>query len=89
MKKSLTIFLFIFTLFGFSQTDARLYEIIDNVSAKRIEQDVTRLANFKTRNTFSDTLSETEGIGAARRWITSEFETISKTFKNCGRCNAC
>lgn len=83
MKKSLTIFLFIFTLFGFSQTDARLYEIIDNVSAERIEQDITRLANFKTRNTFSDTLSETEGIGAARRWIKSEFETISKNCKNC------
>ncbi|MEJ6755193.1 MAG: M28 family peptidase [Flavobacteriales bacterium] len=41
------------------------------------------LANFGTRHTLSDTLSETRGIGAARRWIKSEFESISK---NCGNC---
>ncbi|MDB2462537.1 M28 family peptidase, partial [Algibacter sp.] len=53
------------------------------VSAKRIEKDVQTLVNFGTRNTFSDTISKTKGIGAARRWIKSEFEFISKDCENC------
>ena len=74
--------LLFFTL-SFSQTDPRIYEIIDSVSAERIEADITTLANFGTRNTFSDTVSETRGIGAARRWIKAEFDKISKDCKNC------
>ena len=66
-----------------SETDLRIYDIIDAVSADRIEQDVRTLAGFGTRNTFSDTLSETRGIGAARRFIKEEFE---KTSTNCGDC---
>jgi Zn-dependent M28 family amino/carboxypeptidase len=57
--------------------------IIDSVQAKRIESDVMTLVGFGTRNTFSDTLSETRGIGAARRWIKAEFERISEA---CGGC---
>ncbi|MDT8414244.1 MAG: M28 family peptidase [Flavobacteriaceae bacterium] len=65
------------------QTDLRIYDIIQSVSAERIENDIRTLANFGTRNTFSDTVSETRGIGAARRWIKSEFEKISKSCNNC------
>lgn len=83
MKRILFILSFLFTQFLISQTDSKLYEIIDSVSAKRIEKDVITLANFRTRNTFSDTLSTTEGIGAARRWIKSEFEVISRDCKSC------
>ena len=36
-----------------------------------------------TRHTLSDTLSNSRGIGAARRWIKKEFESISN---NCGNC---
>ena len=36
-----------------SETDLRIYDIIDAVSADRIEQDVRTLAGFGTRNTFS------------------------------------
>ena len=32
---------------------------------------------------MSDTLSNTRGIGAARRWIKSEFQKISKECNNC------
>jgi len=64
-------------------TDQRLYDIIDKVSADRIENSIQTLVNFGTRNTFSDTLSDTRGIGAARRWIKAEFDKISK---NCGGC---
>lgn len=65
------------------QTDPRIYEIIDRVSADRIENDIRTLANFGTRNTFSDTVSETRGIGAARRWIKREFDQISNECENC------
>ncbi len=78
----LLAFLFL-GFFGTAQTDARLYEIISNVSADRIEADITTLANFGTRHTLSDTVSDTRGIGAARRWIKEEFETISNTCNNC------
>ena len=66
-----------------AQTDTRIYDIINNVSAERIEKDITKLANFGTRHTLSDTLSETRGIGAARRWIKSEFDKISSSCNNC------
>lgn len=66
-----------------AQTDSRLYDIINTVSAKRIERDITTLTNFGTRHTLSDTVSQTRGIGAARRWIKSEFDKISA---DCGAC---
>ena len=78
-----------FVLFGlliattYAQTDQRIYDIIAAVSSERIEADITKLAGFGTRNTFSDTISNTRGIGAARRWIKSEFEKISNDCKNC------
>ncbi len=65
------------------QTDPRIYEIIQSVSASRIEQDITTLAGFGTRHTLSDTVSQTRGIGAARRWIKAEFDKISA---DCGGC---
>ncbi|ALJ05035.1 peptidase M28 [Pseudalgibacter alginicilyticus] len=66
-----------------SQTNQQLYDIIDSISSKRIQKDVQTLVDFGTRNTFSDTLSNTRGIGAARRWIKQEFESISKACNNC------
>ncbi|WP_036385617.1 M28 family metallopeptidase [Muricauda sp. MAR_2010_75] len=66
-----------------AQTDTRLYDIINSVSAERIEKDVTKLVSFGTRHTLSDTVSQTRGIGAARRWIKSEFETISNDCNDC------
>lgn len=63
--------------------DPRIHEIVDAVSADRLERDIRILAGFGTRNTFSDTLSETRGIGAARRWIRAEFDRISA---ECGGC---
>ena len=68
---------------AFGQQDARMYDIIEAVSANRIITDVETLASFGTRHTLSDTLSETRGIGAARRWIKKSFEQISA---DCGNC---
>lgn len=82
--KLYTLFIVLFlSVAGTAQTDTRMYEIISNISAERIEADITTLANFGTRHTLSDTVSDTRGIGAARRWIKQEFETISKDCNNC------
>ena len=78
MRKCYIVVLVIFSQFLFSQTDTRVYDIIKSISTKRIENDIRTLANFGTRNTFSDTISNKRGIGAARRWIKSEFEKVSK-----------
>lgn len=82
MKKTLLLFCFISLTIN-AQQDLSLYKIIDEISKERIESDITTLANFGTRHTLSDTISNTRGIGAARRWIKSEFETISS---DCGTC---
>ena len=65
------------------RTDLRIYDIVAAASPERVEADIRTLAGFGTRNTFSDTLSATRGIGAARRWIKAEFERISEA---CGGC---
>ena len=68
---------------SFAQQDSRIYDIIDSVSEDRLRQDVKTLADFGTRHTLSDTVSETRGIGAARRWIKSEFEKTSAACNGC------
>ena len=85
-----TLFLAVFSvvspnIYGQSppQSDQRIYDIINNVSADRIEKDIITLVNFGTRHTLSDTVSTTRGIGAARRWIKSEFENISVACDGC------
>lgn len=83
MNRTLLILCLVFSSVCFSQTDTRLYDIINSVSAERIEKDITTLANFGTRHTLSDTVSQTRGIGAARRWIKSEFEKISADCNDC------
>jgi hypothetical protein len=83
MKAFIALFGFFFSIGVYAQTDARIYDIIKAVSAERIEADITTLAAFGTRHTLSDTISPTRGIGAARRWIKKEFETISNQCNDC------
>ena len=83
MKQNFLIVLLFVMQLIFSQTDPKIYALIKDVSSKRIESDIRTLANFGTRNTFSDTISSKRGIGAARRWIKSEFEKVSKDCSNC------
>ena len=49
-------------------------KVVAEVSPQRIEAYVRKLASFGTRHTMSDTVSDTRGIGAARRWIKAELE---------------
>jgi Zn-dependent M28 family amino/carboxypeptidase len=83
MRKIITSIAICLTITLSAQTDQKIYDIINNVSADRIKKDVKTLTEFGTRNTFSDTISSTRGIGAARRWVKSTFETISKDCNNC------
>lgn len=63
--------------------DYRLFDIAEATSADRIGDDIQTLVDFGTRNTLSDTVSTTRGIGAARRWIKAELDKISEA---CGGC---
>ncbi len=80
MKKIIYFLALIFSLTCFGQNS---YEIIDAIDAERIENDIRKLVSFGTRHTMSETESETRGIGAARRWIKSEFDKISKECDGC------
>ena len=82
MKKITFLFIILPVLIQ-AQTDQKIYDIIEAVSEERIKADVKTLTEFGTRNTFSDTISNTRGIGAARRWIKAEFDSISKNCDNC------
>lgn len=83
MKTYLTILATLVFTLSFAQLDTKLYDIIDAVSEERLKNDVKTLADFGTRHTLSDTVSQTRGIGAARRWIKSQFDAISQNCKNC------
>ena len=83
MKKIITASLLLFSCLLAAQTSQKIYDIIDAVSAEQIKNNVKTLTEFGTRNTFSDTVSNTRGIGAARRWIKQKFDTISNECDDC------
>lgn len=59
---------------------------IRQISAKRIERDISTLVAFHNRNTLSSsdkTLPKDQGILAAANWIESQFQTDSRA---CGDC---
>ena len=62
---------------------ALLRELAGQVSSERQRTTVTKLVGFGTRHTLSDTRSPTRGIGAARRWVASEFARMAR---ECGGC---
>tara|TARA_R110001583_G_scaffold77623_3_gene211202 strand:+ start:6236 stop:7594 length:1359 start_codon:yes stop_codon:yes gene_type:complete len=84
-KNCVVVFFLMLCTVGFSQSEINkiLTEISTATSAERIERDIKILVNFGTRHTLSDTISETRGIGAARRWIKTTFEEVSKNCNNC------
>ena len=83
MKTTIIALALLFSITIEAQTDPKIYDIVDAVSEDRLRNDVKKLADFGTRHTLSDTLSETRGIGAARRWIKSEFDKISSNCNDC------
>ncbi|WP_199902627.1 M20/M25/M40 family metallo-hydrolase [Azospirillum sp. B4] len=60
-----------------------LREIAAQVDPAQLHATIEKLVSFGTRHTLSDTTSPDRGIGAARSWVKSRFEAISK---DCGGC---
>ena len=69
--------------FAADSPDAQLAAIAEAVDAQALHATIERLIGFGTRHTLSDTVSDTRGIGAARRWTKARFEAISR---ECGGC---
>ena len=63
--------------------DPQIANMLKTVSADSARAYLTKLVSFGTRHTLSDTVSETRGIGAARRWIYATFQQWSR---DCGGC---
>lgn len=62
---------------------AALAAISSEVSQDGLYAYVEKMVSFGTRSTISDQVSNTRGIGAARRWVESEFRKIGGA---CGDC---
>src|SRR3954469_6804930 len=87
-KKLIALFALVPWTFAFAATapeeeskikeNPQIAAVLSEISAKNIDATIRKLVNFGTRHTLSDAQSETRGIGAARRWIQSEFERYSK-----------
>lgn len=56
----------------------KLESLLDSLSTTRIHDTVAKLVSFGTRNTLSETASDTRGIGAARRYLASEYGALAK-----------
>lgn len=65
-----------------SQPDSISAGILRDVSPDSIKENIVRLGLFYNRNTVSDTLSPTIGIGAARIWALQKFQLYSNQNEN-------
>ena len=75
----LTVGLCLVTVTAHAQPAKPMIEkIAAEISAERIEKTIRKLVSFGTRNTLSDTVSDTRGIGAAGRWIKAELDGCAR-----------
>ncbi|MFZ0773565.1 MAG: M28 family metallopeptidase [Candidatus Sulfotelmatobacter sp.] len=67
--------------------DGRISAALQQISAERIRANIEKLVSFGTRSTISAqdpaAIGVGRGVGAAREWITSEFERYAR---DCGGC---
>src|SRR5437764_5766061 len=81
MRVSLATLMLLATLPAAAQTSPRnpqVDAIVAAISPARIEARIRKLVSFGTRHTLSRSDSDTEGIGAARRWIKAELDACSR-----------
>jgi len=57
--------------------DSIIKGINNNVNPDSLKSSIFKLATFRNRNTGADTSSLITGIGAARKWVHSQFQLIS------------
>ncbi len=78
MRKLSLAFVLVFRLQGATHAiDPEIKAIVDAVSSQRIEQTLRKLETFGNRNVHTNDASETQGIGAARRWILGQLQSYS------------
>ena len=72
---------------GTMAIDSHIAAALQQVSADRIRTNIEKLVSFGTRATISaqdpGAIQAGRGVGAAREWIKSEFESYSR---DCGGC---
>lgn len=61
---------------------AILSQLMNNISPDSLKAYIEVLATFHNRNTGADTIAQTTGIGAARRWAKSKFDEFSTANEN-------
>jgi hypothetical protein len=65
-----------------NNADSILHGIVNNVSKDTLFGYLTKIDSYYNRNTGSDTVSETRGIGAVRRWIYKKYGEYSEQNEN-------
>ena len=60
------------------QRDALIEGMVKEVSADSLNSYITKMVSFGTRNTLTSTTDKNRGIGAARNWVLSRFNTMAK-----------
>jgi hypothetical protein len=60
-----------------------LASVSADVSETSLRGYIEKMVSFGTRHTLSDQVSDTRGIGAARRWVESEFRKMSADCSTC------
>jgi len=56
--------------------------IRNDISTDSLHSYLKKLETFQTRHVYSDTVSNTRGIGAARRWVNNMFQQFSAESEN-------
>ncbi|MDD5570134.1 MAG: M28 family peptidase [Bacteroidales bacterium] len=62
--------------------DSIIQGIIFRISKDTLFKNLLKLQSYKNRNTGSDTIASTNGIGAVRRWLSGEFQKTSAKNEN-------
>src|SRR6186713_1634079 len=56
--------------------------LVTGISPDSLKATLFKMKGFQNRNMFSDTMSNTRGIGAARRWVYDKFKQYSNAGGN-------
>lgn len=57
--------------------DKEIASLIRQVSSDSIKGYIHKMVSFGTRHSLSDTVSDSKGIGAARRWVAAKFKQFA------------
>ena len=60
------------------QRDPLIEAMVKEVSSDSLKSYITKMVSFGTRNTLTSTTDKNRGIGAARNWVLSRFNSFAK-----------